>query len=216
MREFLGRVFFYVVAPVIVLGIAALTAKLVFFAPLPRQQAADDAAAVADAEKKPSEEPLIPEVNMKNPEISHVVDGVVRWTVRSKSVKSDTKTGLAKMIGSEGVFVRSGDKGLEFNAPETVYDTKKKRVRAQGGVDGRLIPEDSGIHADDISWEGSTGIVTASAVKIDMGSVKVSGNKMEIAPGEKTVKITGNVRIEIKLDRKGPKSGTDVRKTSGT
>lgn len=213
MREFFRRIFYYIVVPLFVLGMLALTVWQVFLSPDKSVEGGGEAAAETQR-NAPAEDPVLPDFKVKKPEISHLVDGVVKWTVSSESMKSDPGNGTVRLLDSRGTFVRDENSGLEFTAPVTVYNTKTKNIIVEGGVDGRLLPEDHSMRASGIEWNGESGIVLARDINIDMGKAKVTGKRMKIMPGEKKIEIAGNVRIVIEIDRRGSGRGAKLHKPS--
>jgi len=212
--KFFRRFFYLVLVPPAVAGVTALAVWLVFFDPSGLPAKVDEPEKSARQSGKDEEEPGFEHLEVKRPEISHLVDGVVKWTVRSETIKNNAETGLVDMVGSSGLFVRDGDGGLEFAAPVTEYDSKTKSVTAKGGVEGKLVPEDSRMKASDITWDGKTGKVIARKVEMETENARIQGEKMEIKPGEKTIEVTGDVKIEIELDPEKRKGGSKLHKTS--
>jgi lipopolysaccharide assembly outer membrane protein LptD (OstA) len=160
---------------------------------------------VPKPEDKSAPEPAIPSVTLEKPEISHLVNGKVTWTVKADSFKSDAKTGITKLFNSRGLFLRGKDRKLEFTGPLTIYDTKDKSVRVEGGVRGKFVPEDRELTADGINWSEKSGIIVADNVNIKVGGANLTGARMELNPDSRKAAFSGGVRIEIPVPagRKG-------------
>ncbi len=207
MKKLLGKIFSAAIVPVVVVGLAAATFVLVI-APHRRSLTNSEIKRRAAQELKVAKEnkdPGLLNINVDRPEISHLVDGQVVWTVGAKTVKSDMKTGETKLYGTSGIFVREGDSGLEFSSPLTVYNTKTKKVNVKGGVKGRLVPEGDSLTAKTIAWDEKDGMITVERVKVAVGDATASAGRMELDPKKKKVKLSGGVKIEVPFNPQGDK-----------
>ncbi len=205
MRQALsGRVFYTVIIPATIIALVAFTYRLVFMPPRTGESSMknEKPAATQHAEKQEDSPPL-PNINVKKPEISHIVDGQVAWTVGADSIESDPEAGRTRLLNSIGIFVREGDRGLEFTSPLTVYDAKSKNVRVEGGIKGKLVPEDHALTAAGLSWDEKTGTVVVSDVKVEMNGADLRSGRMELRTDDEKVLFSGGVRITIPVERKG-------------
>jgi len=203
MKRIIGKIFSAATVPVVVLGLAAVTYLLVF---APQRRPAGkieikDRVAEEKKKEKEDNDPGLTNINVEKPEISHLVDGQVVWTVSADSVKSDVKSGVTKLYNSNGLFVRKGDSGLEFSGPLAIYNSKTKSVRVEGEVKGKLVPEDSSLTAGSISWEEKSGKIVADKVRLAVGEATAAGGRMELNQKDKKVTLSGGVRIEAPFAR---------------
>jgi hypothetical protein len=198
-----GRLIYTALVPLIIIGLAFVTYRLVF-SPAPKETRRSLIGNVAS--KKPDKnaeaEPVLPNVEVEKPEISHLVNGKVSWKIKAESIKSDADSGIARLYDSQGLFLRGKDSGLEFSGPLAIYNSKEKSVRIEGGVRGKLLPEEHALNADQINWNEKNGKIVAEKVSIKVGDARLTGGRMEMKPGVKKAAFSGGLRIEIPVARR--------------
>lgn len=191
--------------------LVVLTYRVVFLPPRPKANAVNDKKpVVSKSEEKAEDASPLPNINVEKPEISHIVDGQVAWTVGADSIESDAEAGVTRLVNSRGMFVMDGDRGLEFTSPLTVYNVKTKDVRVEGDINGKIVPEDHTLTAGGISWDEKTGMIVAGDVEVVMNGAALSGGRMELRPDNKKAVFYGGVRIKIPVERKGLKVGSGM------
>ncbi|HOO55254.1 MAG TPA: LPS export ABC transporter periplasmic protein LptC [bacterium] len=198
MRDIVTKIVYSLVLPALVIALFYYTYTTVF---RPPEQRNDPVEVKQEEPREDVEDPMLPDVSVTRPEISHYVDGEVKWTVTAESVKSDSASGITELRESEAKFIREEESELDFEAPLTFYDTKEKRVSLEGGIAGRMVPEQHEISASRVDWREKTGVLTASDVRVDFEGARVEGGTMEIKPDEKTVAFSGDVIIEIPVEK---------------
>ena len=201
MRDLAGRFLYVVVVPVVIVVLVFITYRQVF-APQKVEDTAVSRTNESVKDLEEDDEPVLPDVEVDKPEITHFVDGVVNWTVTAESISVDAESGEARLLESQGIFVRDEDHGLSFKAPVTVYDTRSRNVKLEGDIEARLVPEEHEIQAKEISWDESTGVLVANEVKVAMDGGHVTGGWMELRYGEKKVAFDGGVLIEMPVNKR--------------
>ncbi|MFA6448939.1 MAG: hypothetical protein WCX65_05720 [bacterium] len=206
--ESAGRLFYMALVPIVVGGLAFAIYFFVF-SPSRSGRPVEPEAKLTEpkADGKTESDPVMPNVEVEKPEISHLVNGQVAWTVSADSVKSDAETGITKLFNSHGLFVRGKDSGLDFSGPMTVYNAKEKSVRVEGDIQGRLLPEEHTLTAQSIDWNEKSGKVVAEKIVIQIGKAKLTGGRMELTPDSRRASFSGGVKIEMPVERKTLRRG---------
>jgi hypothetical protein len=199
MRDMSVQFFYKVVVPLLLVAAVLFTYKSVFMGPT-RKFHFPSAVKKAQKEKKVSLDSI--KFNITKPEISHLVDGKVKWTLSGDSIATQPDAKSVHLVNSWGTFVRDKDRGMDFLAPRTIYDRSEKSVVIDGGVKGKLIPENHEFNASNISWNEKKNSIMIENVDMKMSGANVRSKTMEFTPDNKRVMFRGDVRIVIPIGRK--------------
>ncbi len=197
----MGKFLYKIVLPLAVIALTVLTYTMIF---RPKHDEIEKTGTKNGASAKKSDEKNgAPELRFKasGTEISHLVDGIVKWTLKSDYVDSKAETGKTYFKNTSGIFVGENDRGLEFNAPLTFFDSKEKKLKISGDVVGKIIPEGFTLKAKEMDWNDVRKTVIVRNVAIRAGDSVINSESVEVGKDFKSATFTGNVRIEIPINR---------------
>jgi len=196
------RITYRVIIPLLLALATAVSFYLVFYAPVRPLDIVDQERTAREKEKEEREN-IEPGISVRRPVISHLVDGEVMWQVYADSISSETRSGITKLLNSNGVFYRNiedRDLKIEFRAPVTIYAEKEKLVQVRGMVSGTMIPEQYSFEAEYMDWDESSGVLTAGEVTLKSNGSVIRGETLKVNPEEKRLKMSGKLVAEFSVD----------------
>jgi hypothetical protein len=141
-------------------------------------------------------------INLKSPEITHLVDGRVKWNVKAKEVVSEPDTGKSVLRETSGKFFGRDGNIISFLAPLTTYDPALGEVRIDGVFSGKVGKPELALEGSNLRWSDRQEKLTADNASLQTGGTSVRGDRVNILPNSKTVNFEGNVQIEMPIKKK--------------
>lgn len=197
-----------------VAGIAVGTALGIYFGfvrtpELPPQQQTPNAAATQNETGQPggtsnpdgvTQPDSKGSLEVRRPEITHIVDGKVQWQVKADEVETNTETGASVFRSVEGQVFGDEERVLHFVAPLTFYDPASDTVRIQGEFQGQVGADDgAALQGKNLHWNNLDRKLMVEDARLSMAGTRIQGDAMTILPEEDSVLFQGNVQIELEL-----------------
>ncbi len=196
IRRILGTV----IVALLLLGAAYAVYALVF-----QQKVSHKATEDLRRGDRDKQAPVIAQVDVKKPHITHYEQGKRTWRLSADSIDADTVRSRTVFTEASGRLFRNphtGRKQLSFSSPRTVYDAKTKKVIVEGRVTGSLHPEGQKITADNMTWDDASGVLHAENVKLMTATTSLAGKRLKLTRDDSVAYITGGAEIRIKVRKK--------------
>ena len=151
------------------------------------------------ATEQAKEEKVATALNLKEPEIKHLVDGKVKWRVKAGEVSSEPETGKTVFKETEGEVFGDDDRIIHFKAPLTIYESESGKVRIQGNFSGSIGRDALTIQGRDLAWNEKPDTLSALKPRVGFPKGSIQSDRLKIFTKKKKLDFRGNVRIRVPI-----------------
>lgn len=150
---------------------------------------------------KPDQPPVTTTISVKEPEITHLEDGEIKWQLQAKEVVSQPESGHSELRESKGQIFGEDGRVMTFTAPLTIYDPEKNEIRVQGRFSGKIDPPGLELQGNNLQWNNEQNRIVATETVLHLEDAVVRSDSISIRLDEKSVAFEGNVHIELPLKK---------------